>query len=63
MTAKIAYFAHDLADPAVHRRVRMLKVGGASVMPIGFRRGAEPITAIDGVPTIEIGRTCGFEAV
>lgn len=57
MTAKIAYFAHDLADPAVHRRVRMLKEGGASVTPIGFRRGAEPLTAIDGVPTIEIGRT------
>jgi len=57
MSAKIAYFAHDLADPAVRRRVRMLKVGGAAVLPIGFRRGAEPITAIDGVPAIEIGRT------
>ena len=57
MSAKIAYFAHDLAEPAVQRRVRMLKAGGATVMPIGFRRGAEPIKAIDGVPAIEIGRS------
>jgi succinoglycan biosynthesis protein ExoL len=57
MSAKITYFAHDLADPAVKRRVRMLKVGGAAVLPIGFRRGAKPITAIDGVPAIEIGGT------
>ena len=57
MTAKIAYFVHDLADPAVHRRIRMLKVGGAAVVPIGFRRRAKPITAIDGISTIEIGRT------
>ena len=57
MSAKIAYFAHDLADPAVQRRVRMLRVGGAAVMPIGFRRGPQPITAIDGVPAIEIGRS------
>lgn len=63
MIAKIAYFVHDLADPAVHRRIRMLKVGGAAVVPIGFRRGAKPITAIDGISTIEIGRTADFEAV
>jgi hypothetical protein len=57
MTAKIAYFAHDLSDPAVQRRVRMLGAGGAAVTPIGFRRGGEPVTAIDGFPAIEIGRS------
>jgi succinoglycan biosynthesis protein ExoL len=57
MTAKIAYFAHDLTDPAVQRRVRMLAAGGAIVAPIGFRRGREPVTAIEGFPAVEIGRS------
>ena len=29
MSVKIAYFAHDLTDPAVHRRMRMFALGGA----------------------------------
>jgi hypothetical protein len=33
---KNAYFAHDLADPAVQRRVWMLKIGARAVMPIDF---------------------------
>jgi len=57
MTARIAYFVHDLTDPAVRRRVRMLEAGGAAVTPIGFRRGPEPVTAIDGASAVEIGRT------
>jgi hypothetical protein len=35
----------------------MLTAGGAVVTPIGFRRGAAPIRAIDGVATIDLGRT------
>lgn len=57
MTTKIAYFAHDLADPAVHRRVRMFAAGGAVVAPIGFRRGPNPIARLAGFPTVEIGRS------
>lgn len=57
MTAKIAYFVHDLTDPAVQRRVRMLGAGGAAVTPIGFRRGTQPVGAVEGVPAIEIGRS------
>jgi len=57
MTAKIAYFAHDLADPAVQRRVRMLAAGGAAVTPIGFRRGRESVPAIGGIAAIEIGKS------
>lgn len=57
MTAKIAYFVHDLSDPAVQRRVRMLAAGGADVAPIGLRRGAEAVSAIEGLPTVEIGRS------
>jgi succinoglycan biosynthesis protein ExoL len=57
MTAKIAYFVHDLTDPAVQRRVRMLGAGGAAVTPIGFRRGPQPVNAIEGVSAVEIGQS------
>ena len=53
---KAAYFVHDLNDPAVHRRVRMLQDGGASVVLLGFCRGSPP-TTIDGVAPLVIGRT------
>ncbi len=36
---RVAYFAHDLNDPAVAKRVRMLEAGGATVSLAGFRRG------------------------
>lgn len=39
---KIAYFVHDLGDPAVRRRVQMLRSGGAEVRLLGFTRGATP---------------------
>jgi succinoglycan biosynthesis protein ExoL len=57
MTAEIAYFVHDLTDPAVQRRVRMLGAGGAVVTPIGFRRGAQPVNDVEGVSAMEIGRS------
>jgi len=56
-TRKIAYFVHDLSDSAVHRRVRMLVAGGAAVTPIGFRRRAMPVSDIDGIAAIDLGRT------
>src|SRR6516162_10176255 len=57
MSATIAYFAHDLADVAVHRRVRMLVAGGAAVTPIGFRRSAEAPSEVEGLRPIDLGRT------
>jgi hypothetical protein len=57
MIAKIVYFAHDLSDPAVHRRVRMLVAGGAAVTPIGFRRSAEAPSAVEGLRPIVLGQT------
>src|SRR5262245_46657929 len=57
MTAKIAYFVHDLADAAVHRRVRMLSAGGAAVTVIGFHRSAEAPSAVEGLRTVDLGRT------
>jgi succinoglycan biosynthesis protein ExoL len=57
MSTKICYFAHDLADPAVQRRVRMLIEGGAVVTTIGFRRSPELISTIHGIEVIDLGRT------
>ena len=54
---KIAYFVHDLADPAVAKRVRMLRAGGAEVALFGFRR-SEALPAIEGLETlVDLGRT------
>jgi hypothetical protein len=55
--ARIAYFVHDLTDPSVHRRLRMLRAGGASVVLIGFRRSREAVEPVEGVRMIDIGRT------
>jgi succinoglycan biosynthesis protein ExoL len=57
MTPKIAYFAHDLSDSAVQRRIRMLVSGGAVVTPIGFRRSSEAPPTVEGIQEIELGRT------
>ena len=54
---KIVYFAQDLADPAVHRRVRMLRKGCSDIVLLGFRRSTEPIDCIEGVIPIDLGRT------
>jgi succinoglycan biosynthesis protein ExoL len=54
---KIAYFVHDLSDSAAHRRIRMLVAGGAAVTPIGFRRQVMPLREVEGIATIDLGRT------
>lgn len=54
---KLLYLVHDLADPAVRRRVMMFVAGGAEVTLAGFRRAANPLAAIDGVNPIELGVT------
>jgi hypothetical protein len=53
---RIAYFVHDLADAAVHRRVRMMR-HFADVTLLGFRRSDHPVPVCPGVETIELGRT------
>ncbi|MGG6892846.1 MULTISPECIES: glycosyl transferase family 1 [Rhizobium] len=53
----ILYFVHDLADPAVRRRVLMLQAGGALVTLAGFRREDNALATIHGVEPIELGRT------
>jgi succinoglycan biosynthesis protein ExoL len=54
----IAYFAHDLADPAVHRRVRFLQMGGATeIAVLGFRRGERAVSDVAGLVPVELART------
>ena len=54
----IAYFAHDLADPAVHRRVRFLQMGGAAdIAVLGFRRGERAVSDVAGLTPVELART------
>jgi succinoglycan biosynthesis protein ExoL len=55
---RLLYVVPYLNDPAVRRRLRMLRIGGVrTVLPVGFRRTPEPIEEIDGEPVIDLGRT------
>lgn len=53
----ILYYVHDVSDPAVAKRVAMLKAGGATLCIIGFRRTAVPVTSIAECSVIDLGRT------
>lgn len=57
MTLKILYLVHDLYDPAVHKRINMLKSGGAEVTVAGFRRRLQEAHNIAGCNTINFGQT------
>ncbi len=54
---KLAYFVHDLTDPSVRRRVRMLHAGGAETVVLGFRRALAAPGSIEGAPVIDLGQT------
>ncbi|HEU0118087.1 MAG TPA: glycosyl transferase family 1 [Alphaproteobacteria bacterium] len=54
---KILVLAHDLSDAAIHKRVAMLRAGGADVTVAGFRRAEEPVTDVAGLTPINWGRT------
>lgn len=53
---KIAYLVHDLADAAVARRVRMFRLGGATVSLAGFHRRGAP-AVVDGLSVVDLGQT------
>jgi succinoglycan biosynthesis protein ExoL len=57
LTKHIAYFVHDLTDAAVHRRTRMLILGGARVTVIGFRRSDKIYDKVEGSKVVDLGRT------
>ncbi len=54
---RILYFAHDINDAAIARRVRMLQIGGAEVKLIGFHRGPMKSDMIEGATAIALGET------
>ncbi len=54
---RVLYLVHDLSDPAVRRRVLMLRAGGAEVTLAGFRRGENRLAAVEGVVPLELGTT------
>ncbi|HVV66182.1 MAG TPA: glycosyl transferase family 1 [Rhizomicrobium sp.] len=54
---RVAYFVHDLNDPAVGRRIAMLQAGGLEVAPIGFWRGSSAPARIEGAPVSPLART------
>lgn len=54
---RLAYFVHDVSDPAVAKRVRMLRAGDADVIVAGFRRSDMPVAEVEGAPVIDLGRT------
>jgi len=54
---RIAYFAHNLDDPAIARRIRMLQLGGAELAVAGFRRGDGDVVPLHGVMPVNLGRT------
>ncbi len=54
---KIIYLAHDLADAAVHKRVAMLRDGGADLAVAGFRRTPGPVRDVAGLAPVDFGRT------
>lgn len=53
----ITYLVHDLADPAVSRRVAMLQRGGADVGLLGFHRSATPPSLVAGLMPRDLGQT------
>ena len=54
---RILYLVHDLYDPAVYKRIAMLKSGGAKVTVAGFRRVEEPAYNLADCHTINLGQT------
>ena len=53
----VLYLVHDVSDPAVRRRITMLRAGGARVTLAGFRRTASLIAEIEGLQPIDLGAT------
>lgn len=54
---RLAYLVHDLADPAVTRRLDMLRPHLTDAVVLGFHRGAEPPATVAGWPAVPLGRT------
>jgi succinoglycan biosynthesis protein ExoL len=55
--SRLVYFVHDLGDPAVARRLSMLRPFLTSAVVIGFHRSAEAPAQVEGWPVVALGRT------
>jgi succinoglycan biosynthesis protein ExoL len=53
----VLYLVHDLFDPAVRRRVMMLRAGGAKVTLAGFRRAKGAAAGLGDIVPIDLGAT------
>ncbi|MFC3327239.1 glycosyltransferase [Mesorhizobium cantuariense] len=53
----VLYLVHDVSDPAVRRRITMLRAGGAQVTLAGFRRTTNPIADVEGLRPLDLGAT------
>ena len=53
---RVAYFVHELGDPAVQKRMRMLRTTGHRVSMLGFER-SRPTPPSIGTPTFVLGQT------
>lgn len=54
---RIAYLVHNLADPGVGKRIRMLRAAGDEVLPIGFHRDEKAVNEVEGIAAIDLGQT------
>lgn len=54
---RVAYFVHNLNDPAVARRVAMFRRAGLAVLLVGFWRDHVPASEISGAETLPLGET------
>ncbi|MDB5536401.1 MAG: hypothetical protein JWQ65_1276 [Devosia sp.] len=54
---KILYLVPNLADPAVARRVDMLRLGGAQIHVAGFRRAGTAVPSLDVDTYLELDQT------
>ena len=54
---RVAYLVHNLTDPAVGKRLRMLTAQGDDAIAIGFNRDDRSCHEIEGIPAIDLGRT------
>ena len=54
---RVAYIVHDINDPAVARRVTMLRAAGAEPVVLGFRRDDRTPADISGAPWVDLGQT------
>jgi succinoglycan biosynthesis protein ExoL len=53
---QVSYFTQELGDPAVEKRLRMLRLGGRKATLLGFERDRPPPTLI-GTPIFSLGNT------